>query len=450
MALKNYWPNPSGAASTKGFGTYGFVPVAGLPSPVIEDVSQPLPLQFSPSFGRTDSPPPESPEPTAIYAAWSSKNANVHTHEESDGHLFVRVGQGAHVKVEFNYYVRTRFDDTPPSLGIGRDYYGAVGPDFSGNYPANRMFADASRPLTARNRWAQFSAELTMDYHPEYGLYVDGNGQHPYSGLPSWLLLEWQMWSSTSGVLYLNGITITVDGHVVPQVRAPIEESDVALGGLAVQGVEGALVLGGVARERDRVLAGAVEGGAKVVLGSPAREYDDVQSGTIKVPTPPVVIAAQRAIEENVALPGVVSFELPEPTPPDPGPSAGIRRWLFQDTVTGARTHVPINPNEMETPTAPRNMDYASGGFAGRLRAIDGPPSSAPTWSFKGVSLTKEHYDLLLAWTKALHILRVTDHLGRTFEIIIQKFDPVERLPTPSKEWRTDYTIECLLLRRVS
>lgn len=125
----------------------------------------------------------------------------------------------------------------------------------------------------------------------------------------------------------------------------------------------------------------------------------------------------------------------------------GIVRWRFEDMENNDTVVVPLNPNEMSTPTRARLMQWGS--YRGNLKGQErsGPPAE---WSFTGVLLTESHYDLLLAWTKRLHVLRVTDHLDRTFEIIIQKFDPVERPRAALREWRADYTMTCLLLRRIS
>jgi hypothetical protein len=128
-----------------------------------------------------------------------------------------------------------------------------------------------------------------------------------------------------------------------------------------------------------------------------------------------------------------------------------VERWILTDVGTGESVRVPINPREMSSPTTARSMQYAWGAAPGAvMRAIDNGVDQPTEWTWTGVLLTKAHYDLLLAWTKRLATVQITDHLGRTFETIIQKFDPVERLPTAHREWRADYTMTCLLLRRVT
>lgn len=126
-------------------------------------------------------------------------------------------------------------------------------------------------------------------------------------------------------------------------------------------------------------------------------------------------------------------------------------RWTFTEPISGDSWVVPINPNEMDAPARPRNMSYAYGSKWGqdRIRAMD-RTTSPPTWSFSGVLLTQEHYDSLLEWSKKLAVVQIADHLGRTFEVVITQFDPIERLPTANRPWRADYTMTCLLLKEIA
>lgn len=128
-----------------------------------------------------------------------------------------------------------------------------------------------------------------------------------------------------------------------------------------------------------------------------------------------------------------------------------VVKWRFRDLGTSEEVLLPLNPNSMTSPTRPRNLSWAWGTKIGieRMRGFDAPPDSAPTWQFGGVIITQSHYELLLAWAGRTAILRVQDHLGRRFKVVIQKFDPVERLPTATKPWRADYQMTCLFLERL-
>ncbi len=119
-------------------------------------------------------------------------------------------------------------------------------------------------------------------------------------------------------------------------------------------------------------------------------------------------------------------------------------RWKLTDTAANETVTLPLNPNEMSTPTFLREVQYFMGG--GRAAGLDRGPSQPTSWTWSGVILTKAHYDLLLAWAQRGVYLRVEDHLGRMFGIIIESYEPIERLPTPAKPWRATYTMTCLLL----
>jgi hypothetical protein len=123
-------------------------------------------------------------------------------------------------------------------------------------------------------------------------------------------------------------------------------------------------------------------------------------------------------------------------------------RWTFTDTETDETITVPVNPNKMSSPTAARTLKW-SHAPDGVLRGIDTGAERPVSWTFSGVIFTKSHYDLLLTWAQRDTVLEISDHLGRTFEVIIEQYDPVERRPTGTKPWRATYTISCLLLREI-
>lgn len=135
------------------------------------------------------------------------------------------------------------------------------------------------------------------------------------------------------------------------------------------------------------------------------------------------------------------------------GAGVSVVRWKFVNTVDDTEVVLPLNPNEMSSPTNTRSLQFAwtsRESFEGRPRLIDSGITTPTEWTFGGVMKTKAHYDLLLEWAKLAQILRVTDHLGRTFEIIITKFSPVPRRQSALNDWRYTYTMNCLLLKEVT
>lgn len=122
-------------------------------------------------------------------------------------------------------------------------------------------------------------------------------------------------------------------------------------------------------------------------------------------------------------------------------------RWTFEDLETSETWIVPINPNEATSHRPLKELSYGIG-HDGRVRTRQRAPQPVE-WSFGGVIRTQEHHDLLTEWSKKPGKLRVTDHLGRTFEIMISSIEIEDRTPTPSVPWRLRYTMNALLLRRI-
>lgn len=131
-------------------------------------------------------------------------------------------------------------------------------------------------------------------------------------------------------------------------------------------------------------------------------------------------------------------------------------RWVLTHVETGDSWTMPINPNSMSSPHQDRQLATAYGtkavagvGGGERIRTFR-TPSPAKEWTFGGVIRTKEHYDALEEWAKKSGKVRITDHLGRTFEVLIQSFQPEDRKPMATVTWRLTYQMSTLLLRRVS
>lgn len=129
----------------------------------------------------------------------------------------------------------------------------------------------------------------------------------------------------------------------------------------------------------------------------------------------------------------------------------GVRRWVFFDPSNGEQWVFPVNPNKMNSPFPPRNITMAHGTHAGpnRIRAMDMAPSGPASWTFGGVILTRAQHEALTDWASRNRMLRLTDHLGRTFEVVVQNFNPTDRRPTPGRPWRGQYEMTCLALRQV-
>lgn len=125
-------------------------------------------------------------------------------------------------------------------------------------------------------------------------------------------------------------------------------------------------------------------------------------------------------------------------------------RWTLTDPATAETWTMPINPDSMTSPHPPKDFaSFAKGIKGGHNRSRSFMvPASPVEWTWEGAIRTPEHHDALEAWSKK-GTVRVTDHLGRTWEVVMQRFEPSDRRPTPNTPWRMRYSMTALILRQV-
>ena len=132
--------------------------------------------------------------------------------------------------------------------------------------------------------------------------------------------------------------------------------------------------------------------------------------------------------------------------------TGNVVRWQFRDMRNDDTYTVEINPNTMagyrfgrDIGFAPYHHDSSYSGVVGVKR-----PRQPVDWSFGGVVRSKTHHDKLIDWQKRPGKLRITDHLGRTFEVMVRSLQMLDRRPTGDNTWRFEYSFNCLLLRRIA
>lgn len=136
-----------------------------------------------------------------------------------------------------------------------------------------------------------------------------------------------------------------------------------------------------------------------------------------------------------------------------------VVRWRFKDMRTDEIYTVEINPNEMGSYGFSRVIDFAlhsrddshhsESTRQARVLGVKAPRQPVD-WTFGGVVRSETHHDKLIDWQKRPGKVRVTDHLGRTFEVMMKSLDMTDRRPAGDDTWRFRYTFNCLLLRRVA
>jgi hypothetical protein len=125
--------------------------------------------------------------------------------------------------------------------------------------------------------------------------------------------------------------------------------------------------------------------------------------------------------------------------------------WTLTDPITSAVYVMHNNPDKMTSPWPAKDFSHVRSNHTGqeRARAFQAKPS--PTqWQWEGVIRSQAHYDALLLWAAKPYPIHVTDHLGRTWQVVIRRFAPEDRRPTRAVPVRMRYVMETLNLGEVT
>lgn len=121
-----------------------------------------------------------------------------------------------------------------------------------------------------------------------------------------------------------------------------------------------------------------------------------------------------------------------------------VVRWVFFDPSDSSSYTVPVNPNQMTSPFPDKNTELGvQSPVTGQYR-ISRLPTMPVEWSFGGRIYDAAHHDALLEWSKRPNLIEVTDHLGRTFSVLLKEFAPTERYPTALNYDRYEYEMNAL------
>lgn len=123
-----------------------------------------------------------------------------------------------------------------------------------------------------------------------------------------------------------------------------------------------------------------------------------------------------------------------------------MSRWTLNDGVTTYTFE--ISPNQMDGPVPTRRMEVMPGGTDGFLRAFSRKDEARP-FTFGGVVRSQVQHDHLLEWAAKPGKLTLTDHLGRQYEVVMERLEFAEQRPTKRNPWRFHYTMHALVLRRL-
>jgi hypothetical protein len=128
-----------------------------------------------------------------------------------------------------------------------------------------------------------------------------------------------------------------------------------------------------------------------------------------------------------------------------------VTHWILTEKATSQTWTMPTNPNTMTG--LPMTKQLSSAGPAAqpatRLRTFQSS-AGAERLEWSGVILDTDHYQNLLTWSAKPGVIVVTDHLQRSFEVLIQAFTPESKAGRRPGNPKRTYKMTTLFLRRVS
>ena len=124
--------------------------------------------------------------------------------------------------------------------------------------------------------------------------------------------------------------------------------------------------------------------------------------------------------------------------------------WTFTETATGDTWTMPTNPNTMSGLPMTKQLATVNWTRQGdrRLRTFQSRTTAEP-FEWSGVILTAQHYQDLYDWSRKPGVIVVTDHLQRSFEVIIQSFVPEAKPGRRPGDPKRTYKMSTLFLRRL-
>ncbi len=122
--------------------------------------------------------------------------------------------------------------------------------------------------------------------------------------------------------------------------------------------------------------------------------------------------------------------------------------WTFTDLSTDEVWTMPKNPKSMSNPY-PKKQISAQPAGTGSDRRATASQRLAHEWSFEGSTRTQDHLTTLAQWSQRDSVVRVSDHIGRTFDVVFVELTPEEKRANKVGgliHYRFRYTMKCLLL----
>lgn len=121
-------------------------------------------------------------------------------------------------------------------------------------------------------------------------------------------------------------------------------------------------------------------------------------------------------------------------------------RWTITD---GFDTYTfPVNPKDMASHGVAVQRDSLPAAVNNTSVRVSETSPKAYEWTFSGRIYSQQQYDDLLNWVYAGVPVELTDHLNRTFRVVLTAFNPTD-LRRPGTTIRWDYEMRAIVLGEI-
>lgn len=115
-------------------------------------------------------------------------------------------------------------------------------------------------------------------------------------------------------------------------------------------------------------------------------------------------------------------------------------RWNFYDPTDLTTAEFDVNPKEGGSLAVEKNITTYSTVVEGGTQLYMEGNEPVQEMSFSGTIRTQAQYDDMVTMFRKRHQIQLTDDLGRTFWIMISKFEP-KRIRARATPWKHSYVV---------
>ena len=120
--------------------------------------------------------------------------------------------------------------------------------------------------------------------------------------------------------------------------------------------------------------------------------------------------------------------------------------WKFEDLVALTEVNREINPAESDAAPIERSILYQSTAApSGRVLMFEGRVKPR-MMTFSGTLLTEDQFNVWKTWTQKQNQIKLTDHLGREYMIVLTSFKPKMNKTSFLYPWKHTFTADCVIV----